>query len=232
MRKIASLLAILMCCSILVFAQTRTITGQVKDAKGDPVPFANVTIKGTNTGVAADVNGNFKIDVKEGASLLITSASFAETEIKVGTSSTIAVTLQSQGNLSEVVVTALGIRRTRNQVPYAAQQVTGDEVSKSRSSNFIQNLSGKVSGLELRQSNTLGGSTNVVIRGTKSILGNNQALFVVDGIPIDNTNAKSGNQATGRGGYDYGSAASDINPDDIESITVLKGSASTELYGS
>jgi TonB-linked SusC/RagA family outer membrane protein len=239
MRKIASLLAILLCYSALVYAQSRTITGQVKDGKGDPVPFANVTIKGTNTGVAADANGNFKIDVQEGASLLITSASFAEQEVKVGTSSTVAVTLQSQGNLQEVVVTALGIRRTRNSVPYAAQQVTGDEVSKNRSSNFIQNLSGRVSGLELRQSNTLGGSTNVVIRGVKSISGNNQALFVVDGVPIDNTNAKSinpttgaGQQNTGRGGYDYGSAAADINPDDIESITVLKGAAATALYGS
>jgi TonB-linked SusC/RagA family outer membrane protein len=232
MRKTALLMAVLTLCCAWAYAQTRTVTGQVKDSKGSPVPFANVTIKGTNTGVAADVNGNFKIDVNEGASLLITSASFAEQEVKVGTSSTIAITLQSQGNLQEVVVTALGIRRTRNTVPYAAQQVSGDDVSKNRSSNFIQNLSGKVSGLEIRQSNTLGGSTNVVIRGTKSINGNNQALFVVDGVPLDNTNAKSGSQATGRGGYDYGSAAADVNPDDIESITVLKGAAATALYGS
>ena len=233
MRKLASLLAVLMLFSALAYSQnSRTITGQVKDSKGDPVPFANITIKGTHTGVASDVNGNFKIDIKDGESLLITSASFAEQEVKVGTSSTIMVTLQSQGNLQEVVVTALGIRRTRNSVPYAAQQVSGDDVSKSRTSNFIQNLSGRVSGLELRQSNTLGGSTNVVIRGVKSINGNNQALFVVDGVPIDNTNAKSASQATGRGGYDYGSAAADINPDDIESVTVLKGAAATALYGS
>jgi TonB-linked SusC/RagA family outer membrane protein len=233
MRKPALLLAVLMLCCAGAIAQTRTITGQVKDDKGAPVPFANITVKGTNTGVSADVNGNFKIDVQEGATLLISSASFAEQEVKVGTSSTLTVTLQSQGNLSEVVVTtALGLRRTRNQVPYAAQQVAGDEVSKNRSSNFVQNLSGKVSGLEIRQSNTLGGSTNVVVRGVKSISGNNQALFVVDGVIIDNTNAKSGNQATGRGGYDYGSAAADINPDDIESVTVLKGAASTALYGS
>ncbi len=232
MRKIASLIAVLMLFCALAFAQTRTITGQVRDSKGDPVPFANITVKGTNTGVAADVNGNFSIQLNEGASLIVSSAGFAEQEIKVGTSSSsVIATLQTQGNLQEVVVTALGIRRTRNTVPYAAQQVLGDEVSKNRSSNFVQNLSGKVSGLEIRQSNTLGGSTNVVVRGVKSISGNNQALFVVDGVPIDNTNAKSTNQATGRGGYDYGSASADINPDDIESVTVLKGAAATALYG-
>lgn len=232
MRKIASLLAILLCCSIIVYAQTRTVTGQVKDSKGDPVPFANVTIKGTNTGVAADANGNFKIDVNEGASLLITSASFADQEVKLGTSSTVAVTLQSQGNLQEVVVTALGIRRSKNTLPYAAQQIQGDEVSKMRTGNAASALSGKVSGLQIIQGNGIGGSTNVIVRGIKSLTNNNQALFVVDGVPVDNSNTNSANQVTGRGGYDYGNAAADINPDDIESINVLKGAASTALYGS
>ena len=157
----------------------------------------------------------------------------------IGSQSTVNASLTAQNALNEVVVTALGIRRTRNQVPYAAQQVTGDEVNKERTSSFIQNLSGKVSGLELRQSNTLGGSTNVVLRGVKSMTGSNQALFVIDGVPIDNTNYKSvdpttgvAQQSTGRGGFDYGNTASDVNPDDIESITVLKGAASTALYGS
>ena len=109
MRKIASLIAVLMLFHALALAQTRTVTGQVKHSKGDPVPFANITVKGTNTGVAADVNGNFSIDVKQGESLLISSASFAEQEVKLGTSSTVTVTLQPQGNLQEVVVTALGL---------------------------------------------------------------------------------------------------------------------------
>ena len=152
--------------------------------------------------------------------------------MKVGTSSTVAVTLQSQGNLQEVVVTALGLRRTRNQVPYAAQQIAGDDVTKTRTSNFVQNLSGKVSGLDIRQTNTMGGSTNVVMRGTKSIIGSNQALFVVDGVAFNNDNTNTANQRTGRGGYDYGNAAADINPDDIASITVLKGAAASALYGS
>ncbi len=232
MRKIASLLAVLMLCSALAFAQTRTISGQVKDSKGDPVPFANITVKGTNLGVAADVNGNFKIDVKDGESLIITSTSFTEQEVKVGTESTITITLQSQGNLQEVVVTALGIRRTRNQTPYAAQRLSGDDVSRARSSNFLQNMSGKVAGLDVKQTNTLGGSTNIVLRGTKSITGDNQALFVVDGVPYNNANNNTANQRTGRGGYDYGNSAADINPDDIASITVLKGAAASALYGS
>lgn len=232
MRKISLLFAMLVLCCALAFAQTRTITGQVRDSKGDPVPFANITVKGTNTGVAADVSGNFTIDIKEGESLIVTSASFAEQEVKIGVSNTVTVTLQAQGNLQEVVVTALGIRRTRNQVPYAAQQLNGDEVNKARSSNFVQNLSGKVAGLDVKQANTLGGSTNVVLRGTKSLTGDNQALFVIDGVPFDNSNTNTANQRTGRGGYDYGNAAADINPDDIASITVLKGAAASALYGS
>jgi TonB-linked SusC/RagA family outer membrane protein len=232
MRKHASLMALLMLFCALAFAQTRTISGQVKDSKGDPVPFANISIKGTNTGVAADINGNFKIDVKPGESLIVSSASFAEQEVKIGEGSTLTVTLQSQGNLQEVVVTALGIRRTRNQTPYAAQQLQGDEVSKARSSNFVQNLSGKVAGLDVKQTNTLGGSTNVVLRGTKSITGDNQALFVVDGVPYNNANTNTANQRTGRGGYDYGNSAADINPDDIATVTVLKGAAASALYGS
>ncbi len=238
MRKLALLSAMLMLLCTLAFAQ-KTVTGQVRNSIGGPVPFATITVKGSNTGTSADGNGNFSIEVKEGETLVISSASFADQEIRVGKAATITVSMQQQGNLQEVVVTALGIRRTRNTVSYAAQQIKGEEVSNNRSSNFMQSMSGKVSGVEFRQSNTLGGSTNVVVRGTKSISGNNQALFVVDGIPIDNTNSKSVNpntgnaqQATGRGGYDYGNAAADINPDDIESITVLKGAASTALYGS
>ncbi|HET6995047.1 MAG TPA: carboxypeptidase-like regulatory domain-containing protein, partial [Chitinophagaceae bacterium] len=198
MRKSASLTAVLLLLYAMAFAQTRTITGQVKDSKGDPVPFANITIKGTNTGVSADISGNFKIDARTGQVLVVSSTSFAEQEITVGDSPTLAITLQPQGNLQEVVVTALGIRRTRNQLPYAAQQINGDEVNKTRTSNFVQNLSGKVSGLEVRQTNTLGGSTNVVVRGVKSFVGNNQALFVVDGVPFNNDNTNSANQTTGR----------------------------------
>lgn len=232
MRKLALMLAALIGCYALSYAQTRTVTGQVKDTKGDPVPFANITVKGTTNGVSADANGNFKIDVKEGETLVISSTSFSEQEIKVGAGSNLAITMQPQGNLQEVVVTALGITRSKNTLPFAAQKIQGTDVSQSRGSNFASNLSGKVSGLEIRQTNTMGGSTNVLLRGNKSLTGSNQALFVVDGVPYDNANNNTTDQVTGRGGYDYGNSAADLNPDNIENITVLKGAAASALYGS
>ena len=232
MRQIVSLLSMLLLFGIMAIAQNRTVTGRVTDAQGNPVPFASVTIQGTNTGVAADDKGNFSIQAPPNATLVFSAAGFQGTTVNIGDQTTVSATLSAQTALNEVVVTALGVRRSRNQVPYAAQQVTGEEVSKTRTNNFVQNLSGRVSGLEVRQGNTLGASTNVVIRGTKTISSSNQPLFVVDGVPVDNSQVRSANQTTGRGGYDYGSAASDINPDDIESMTVLKGAAATSLYGS
>lgn len=134
--------------------------------------------------------------------------------------------------LDEVVVTAFGISREKKTVGYAVQEVGGGEVTKAKADNFMASLSGKVAGVNVTQSGTMGGSANVVIRGYKSLTGNNQALFVVDGIPISNQIANTSNQNTGRGGYDYGNAAMDINPEDIESVSVLKGAAATALYGS
>jgi TonB-dependent SusC/RagA subfamily outer membrane receptor len=117
-------------------------------------------------------------------------------------------------------------------LPYAAQTVSGEAVSQSRTNNVASALSGKVSGVEIRTGAAMGASSNVVIRGTKSLLNNNQAMFVIDGVPFDNSNTSSANTTTGRGGFDYGNAAADINPDDVESITVLKGAAASALYGS
>ncbi|WP_282166074.1 TonB-dependent receptor plug domain-containing protein, partial [Cellulophaga baltica] len=134
--------------------------------------------------------------------------------------------------LDEIVVTALGIKREKKSLGYATQEVKGDAVSAVKSNNFVNSLSGKVAGLSIKSSGNFGGSTNVVIRGNNSISGNNQALFVVDGIPIDNGNTNTTGQKSGTGGFDYGNAASDINPDDIASINVLKGAAATALYGS
>src|SRR4030095_14822934 len=162
--------------------------------------------------------------------LQVSAAGLEMFEIAVPAQGSVNVTLKSGDVMREVVVTALGIRRTRNQLPYSAQQVAGDEVSKTRTSNFVNNLSGKVSGLELRQTNTLGGSTNILVRGVKSITGTNQPLFVVDGVPFDNSTTTK--KKTRRGEYDYENAAADINPDDIQSVTVLKGAAASALYGS
>ncbi|MGI8638318.1 MAG: TonB-dependent receptor plug domain-containing protein, partial [Segetibacter sp.] len=234
MRKILSLFSMLMLITALAFAQTRPITGRVTDETGQPVSGASVVVRGSSTGASADGNGNFRINAKTGDVLVITAVGIPSKEVTVGSGSNLTVSLARQSaNLSEVIVTtALGIQRNKNTLPYAAQQVAGDEVSKTRNDNFIAGLSGKVSGLQITQNNSLGASTNVIIRGYKSLTGNNQALFVVDGTPIDNSNKNTTGQQSGRGGYDYGNAAADINPDDIESVTVLKGAAATALYGS
>lgn len=232
MRKMLTLLAVLVLCTAMAIGQTKTVTGQVKDANGDPIPFATIKIKGTHNAVAADVNGKFTINAPQNSTFVISAVGFEPTELKAGNSGKLSIALQTADVMSEVVVTALGIKRSKNTLPYAAQQVSGEDVSRLRTGNAFSALSGKVSGLQIQQGNGIGSSTNIVIRGTKSITGNNQALFVVDGVPVDNSNNNRSTQQTGRGGYDYGNAASDINPDDIESINVLKGAAATALYGS
>jgi len=131
-----------------------------------------------------------------------------------------------------VVVTALGIKREKRALGYSTQEIKGEDITANPTTNFLNNLSGKVAGLEIKQSTNFGGSVNAVSRGYKSILGDNQALFVVDGVPIINRNINSALQQNGGGGYDYGSPISDINPNDIETLNVLKGAAATALYGS
>ncbi len=137
MSKILSLLSVLMLISALALAQTRTVTGQITDAQGKPVPFASVVIRGTSNGVSADQNGNFSIQAAQGAVLVISASGYKEMTATVGAQGSVNITLSTTENMSEVVVTALGVRRTRNTVPYAAQQITGEDVSKTRTSNFI-----------------------------------------------------------------------------------------------
>jgi TonB-linked SusC/RagA family outer membrane protein len=233
MRKLLALFIVLTLSTISVFAQTRPITGKVTDERGEPIPFASIIIKGHKQGVSADQNGNFLIKINQGDILIITAAGYGPREFRPGSESTVNPTLsRSDAAIEEVVVTALGIKRSKNTLPYAAQQISGDEVSRIRTGNAASALSGKISGLEIRQGNTMGGSTNVVIRGNKSLTGSNQALFVIDGVPFNNANTNTATQQRGGGGYDYGNAAADINPDDIESINVLKGAAASALYGS
>ena len=215
-------------------AQNRTVTGRVTDAtNNEGLPGVTVLVKGTQVGTATDATGNYSISVPDGGTTLVFSfVGYTTTERAIGNATTLNLALGTDARqLGEVVVTALGVERNRNTLPYSAQQVEGDAVTKARNPNFINGLSGKVAGLNIQQSSNLGGSTNVTIRGTKSMFYNNQALFVVDGVPISNAVTNTLNQQTGRGGYDYGNAAADINPDDIESVSVLKGAAATALYG-
>jgi len=217
----------------ITFAQEKTVTGVITDQDGLPLPGANVVVKGTANGTQTDFDGNYSIQANTGDILVYSFVGQKTEERTVGASNAIDVSLQQDAQaLDEVVVTALGIKREKKALGYATQEVKGEAVSTVKSQNFVNSLSGKVAGLNIKPSGTMGGSTQVVIRGNSSIAGNNQALFVVDGVPINNDNNNTADQQAGRGGYDYGNAASDVNPDDIESINVLKGAAATALYGS
>lgn len=236
MRKdIKKLLSVgLFCLSIGVWAQERPITGQVVDSDGFPVQDAYVYVDGSDKGVYTDADGYYSIDAETGDQISIEFIGFDTQTVAVGEQNTYDVQLSAGGTigLKEVVATALGIEREKKALGYATQEVSGDDISSNPVSNFADALSGQVSGLDIKSSGTIGGSTNMVIRGMGSITGNNQALVVVDGTPINNGTGNTSNQRTGRGGYDYGNAASDINPNDVESINVLKGAAATALYGS
>ncbi|MFD1873393.1 SusC/RagA family TonB-linked outer membrane protein [Hymenobacter bucti] len=215
-------------------AQTRSISGRVVDQKsGEGLPGVTVLVKGTTLGTGTGNDGSFTLSVPATATTLTFSfVGYASVEQPIGSSPTINVSLAADTKqLNEVVVTAQNVERTRNSLAYSATVVEGQQVTAARNPNAINGLSGKVAGVQIRQSNTLGGSTNILIRGTKSITGNNQPLFVVDGVPISNANTNGTGQQTGGGGYDYGNAASDINPDDIATMTILKGAAATALYG-
>lgn len=150
----------------------------------------------------------------------------------MGNANTYDIQLEAGEALNEVVVTALGISREKKTLGYATEEVSGDQVSTvTQGGNIANSLSGKVSGLQIKRNSNIGGSTNVLLRGTNSLTGNNQALFVVDGVIIDNSNTNSTSQQQAGAGYDYGNAASDINPESIATINVLKGAAATALYG-
>ncbi|WP_074408019.1 MULTISPECIES: SusC/RagA family TonB-linked outer membrane protein [Aquimarina] len=215
-------------------AQETPITGKVTDDGGTPLPGVNIIVKGSNSGTQTDFDGMYSLQASEGSTLVFSYLGFADQEVVVGTQKTINVQLEvTASQLEEIVVTALGISRDKKSLGYSTQEVDGEDLNRVKTANFVNSLSGKASGLQIKRNNNLGGSTNVVIRGNASLTGSNQALFVIDGVPINNTNSNSVGQANARGGYyDYGNAASDINPEDIESINVLKGAAASALYGS
>ncbi len=224
--------------SFHVMAQDRVVSGRVTSAEdGTALPGVNVVVKGTTNGTVTDSEGKYSILVPSPNDVLVFSfIGFKSDELAIGNRATVEIKLSPDvTQLNEVVVTALGIERNKNELPYAAQQVSSDQIVQSRSVNFVNSLSGRLAGVDIKTNNTMGGSTNVVIRGMKSITGNNQALFVVDGVPVSNGNINNNvnaGQAAGGGGPDYGNAAADINPDNIASVNVLKGAAATALYGS
>ncbi|WP_031525775.1 SusC/RagA family TonB-linked outer membrane protein [Dyadobacter crusticola] len=220
-----------LCCT--AFAQDRQVTGKVNDENGAGLPGANILIKGTTRGTNTDADGNFSISAASGSTLIISSVGYTSKEVAVtGSVSTITVSLDPDvRNLGEVVVTALGIERSAKSLTYATQKIDGKQLTDVRDANFVNTLSGKVAGIVITQgASGPGSATRVTLRGNRSISGNNNALFVVDGVPIDNT--VQGQVGSDFGGVNGSDGASSINPDDIESMNVLKGAAASALYGS
>ena len=223
-----------------VLAQDGTIAGVVVDGTSEEtIPGVNVVVLGLGIGAATDVDGQFEIDgVPEGAYVL--KASYIgytpkQTDVTVTAGETTDVRIElapSEVQLENVVVTALGIERERRALGYSVGEVDGADLQQAGETNFIGMLAGKTAGAQISTSTQMGGSSRIVLRGASSISGDNQPLIVVDGVPLDNSNFNSTNQSTGSGGYDYGNAASIINPSDIKSISILKGASAAALYGS
>lgn len=213
-----------------VAEQTIKVKGVVKDAAG-PVIGATVMEKGTpNNGTVTDLDGNFTLTVKSGATLVISYVGMKSVEVKASSSPVTVVLEDDSKALNEVVVTALGIKRDRKALGYGLDEVKGDAFEKAKETNVINSMAGRVAGLVVSQTaGGASGSTRVILRGSTEMTGNNQPLYVVDGVPLDNTNFGSASTA---GGYDLGDGISSINPDDIESMSVLKGPAASALYGS
>jgi len=243
MRRFLTLFAMLMLSGVLAFAQEHSVKGLVTGPDGKSLPGITVQVKGTKTATATDANGQFELTVPSNATLEFTGVGFANQSVKVGARNSIDVTLQvASEQLNEVVVTALGIKREVRSLGTATQSIGSDELNKSGTGNPLSELQGKASGLTvINSTGDPGGGTYIRLRGVTSITGNNQPLMVVDGVPIDNSINNydatfNGFASGGAGGQLVGGAQPtnrgvDINPDDIASITVLKGPAATALYG-
>ncbi len=233
MKRFALLFAFLVFVGLpMLQAQTVQISGKVTSSEdGNPVPGVSVVVKGTTIGTTTDFDGKYSLNVPSSATSLVFSFVGLKTqEVAIGGRNSIEVVMETDVvGLEEVVVTALGISREKKSLGYSVQDVKGDEIAKARESNIVNSLSGKIAGVQITSSSgAVGASSRIVIRGVTSLSGNNQPLFVVDGIPINNGNFGD----TGTDGVNRGNGAADINPNDIENVSVLKGPNAAALYGS
>ena len=241
MRKLvtALLVLLLMHVSATTFAQERAITGIVLSGESTPIAGASVLVKGKTSGTQTSADGKFTITISPGAALVVSAVGFSTQEIKVGNSSNIPITLQREnGELGEVVVTALGIKKERKGLGYSVSDLDAKELMKNKNTNVINSLAGKVPGVNITQfSGAPGAGASITIRGGNSTSESrqNQPLFVVDGIIYDNSTTVTGNTGTdglSRSNTTYSNRVMDINPEDIQSLSVLKGAAAAALYGS
>ncbi|HTJ12952.1 MAG TPA: SusC/RagA family TonB-linked outer membrane protein [Dinghuibacter sp.] len=211
--------------------QKPLLKGIVTDKNGAPVAGANVMVQGTKRGTVTDVQGRFEIDAKEGDVLIISEVGYANAKTIVGKETEIAVKMEEgKSEIGEVVVTALGIKRSTRSIGFSEEQIGGGELTKSNAPNVVNALEGKMAGVNITQSNGVdGGSTRIIIGGNNSINGDNQPLIVVDGMPMDNSFSSAADDVTQP--KDWGSAINLMNPEDIEDMSVLKGPAAAALYG-
>ena len=241
LMKSAFMLLIISLLSFSAKAQNNTVSGTVL-AEDDGAPLIGVTVTNKNTAKKTTTNasGKFTIAAENGASLEFSYSSYAKKLVVVGANNVINVKLASlDKELEAVVVTAYGMKREKKSLGYSTQSIDGEDISQTRRDNFISSLSGRVAGVNITPSSgTPGASTQIVLRGATSIGGNNQPLFVVDGVPYDNQTLNQEGLISGQSvsfanrNSDYGNRAMDINPDDIENVTILKGPEATALYGS
>jgi len=242
MKRVLLLVGLLVCLWVSGYGQESTVTGTVRNTEGDTMPGVNVSIKGTQRGTITDVEGRFSLTAPADATFVFSFIGYATQEVKAGATTDIAVTLENDfKELSEVVVTAMGIKQERRALGYAAQEMKGSELTATRQPNLVNALQGKVAGVRIQNSGGAPGSgASILIRGVNSISPNrsSEPLFVIDGVPVSNETTagtlipSSGSNATGTNEqYAFSNRAIDVNPEDIETMTVLKGPAATALYG-
>ncbi|WP_289661493.1 SusC/RagA family TonB-linked outer membrane protein [Flavobacterium panacagri] len=236
MKKIFLIFMIVFTAQVSL-AQVKSVKGVITDSDGMPLPGASVAVQGGQKGTTTDFDGLYSIEVQKGQTLVFTYVGLETQTIVVGDAATINVKMvQGASNaLNEVVVTSLGIKKTRKSLTYAAQELKGEELTRVKDANLINTVAGKIAGVAVTKSSSgVGGSTKVVIRGNSSFV-NNQPLYVIDGIPLISSGAAQPNGTFGDlagGNRDGGDITSLINPDDYEGMTVLKGAAASVLYGS
>ena len=221
-----------------------TISGTITDENGVPLPGATIVVVETNDGTTTDFDGNYSINASEGQTILLSYVGYETLTLKVSDDSNFDISLKQSGALDEIVVTALGISREKKSLGYSVTEVDGDNVNTIKDNNLASSLTGKVAGLQVSAAGSLGSGSRITIRGNSSLSGNSQALIVVDGMPInaslplsnDGGQREAGsNNGGGQPSFEpsiAGGGISDINPDDVESISVLKGPAASALYGS
>lgn len=225
--------ALFLAGSMYSWAQVKTIKGQVTDSDGFPVEEAYVYVEGADKGVYTDAEGNYTLQVEQGKNVLVEFIGFDTKTITVGSASNYNVSLSNNDGgavrIKDIVVTGLGVKKEEKALGYAVQGLDGDDINKAKESNIVNSLSGKIAGVQITNSSgAVGSSSRIVLRGPSSITGNNQPIYIVDGVFINDSNFGS---ATSSGGVDLQNGVADLNADDIEDISVLKGAAAAAIYG-